>query len=144
LRRHQWIVYVKESFMLRKLSCAYAAGTIGALVGCLALWLLGREGFSSWLGITLQPRLTSTWLIVNLFWGGLFGVPLALPILENRVAMRGLLAALLAAAYTLLIYYPRLGRGPLATGYGALTPVLLAALFALWGLIAAVWYRQAR
>lgn len=130
--------------MLRKLSCAYAAGTVGALIACLLLWLLGREGLSAWLGISLRPGLTGPWLIGHLFWGGLFGLPLTLPILENRVAMRGLLAAVAPAAYTLLIYFPRIGRGILGTGYGPLTPVLLAAVFALWGLAAAGWYRQAR
>ncbi len=130
--------------MLRKLSCAYAAGTVGALIACLLLWLLSREGLTAWLGISLHPRLTGHWLIGHLFWGGLFGLPLVLPILENRVAMRGLLAALVPAAYTLLIYFPRIGRGSLGIGYGPLTPALLAVVFALWGLAAAGWYRQAR
>jgi hypothetical protein len=130
--------------MLRKLSCSYAAGTVGALIACLLLWLLSREGLTAWLGISLRPSLTSHWLIGHLFWGGLFGLPLTLPILENRLAMRGLLAALVPAAYTLLIYFPRIGRGTLGTGYGPLTPVLLAVVFGLWGLTAAVWYRQAR
>jgi hypothetical protein len=130
--------------MLRKLSCAYAAGTVGALIACLLLWLLGREGLSAWLGISLRPGLTSHWLVGHMLWGGLFGLPLALPILESRVAMRGLLAALVPSAYTLLIYFPRIGRGILGTGYGPLTPVLLAVVFALWGLAAAGWYRQTR
>jgi hypothetical protein len=134
----------QEGKMLRKLSCGYAGGAVGALLACVALWLLGREGVTSWMGVGIHPRLTSDWLISHLFWGGIFGLSLSLPVLENRVIFRGLLAALLPAVYTFMVVFPRAGKGVMGLGYGALTPVLLGVIFALWGITAAGWYRQTR
>ncbi|MEZ4600649.1 MAG: hypothetical protein R2940_12750 [Syntrophotaleaceae bacterium] len=125
--------------MLRKISCGYAAGTVGALVAAGVLWLLVREGVTAWMGISWHPRMSRDWLVVRLFWGGIFGLPLALPILENRVILRGLVAAAVPAAYTLMVLFSRAGLG-----YGALTPVLIGSIFALWGICAAGWYRQSR
>jgi len=130
--------------MLRKFSCGYAAGTVGALLASTVIWLLAREGIISWMGVSWHPSLTTPWLISHLFWGGIFGLPLTLPILENRVAFRGLLFALLPAAYTLMMLFPRIGKGILGLNHGPLTPVLLLTVFALWGLTAAGWYRQTR
>lgn len=130
--------------MLRKLSLAYAGGTVAALVACLAFWLLGRDGVTAWLGIALAPRLTHYWLYGRLIFGGLFGLLLVLPMLPNRVPLRGILISLAPAAYILLVIFPRAGKGLFGLGYGALTPLLIGALCLLWGLLAAAWYRLVR
>jgi len=130
--------------MLRKFSCGYAAGTVGALIACTVLWLLAREGIIAWMGVSFRPGMNRSWLISNLFWGGLFGLPLTLPVLANRVALRGLLFSLLPAIYTLMVFFPRTGKNILGINHGPLTPALLLTVFALWGLTAAGWYRYAR
>jgi len=130
--------------MLRKLSLAYAGGTVAAMVACLTFWLLGRDGVNAWLGVALAPRLTNYWLYTRLVFGGLCGLLLVLPILPNRVVLRGIVAGLVPAAYALLVLFPRLGRGLFGFGYGALTPLLIVSLCLLWGLLAAGWYRLVR
>jgi hypothetical protein len=130
--------------MLRKLSCGYAAGTMGALLALAILWLLVRDGVTGWMGVSYRPSFSRAWLISHLFWGGIFGLPLALPVLENRVVLRGLVAAVFPAAYTLMVLLPQAGKGILGLSYGAFTPVLLGVIFALWGMTAAGWYRYTR
>ncbi|MEZ4484466.1 MAG: hypothetical protein R2864_07675 [Syntrophotaleaceae bacterium] len=107
--------------MLRKLSLAYTGGTVAALTACLVFWLLGRDGVTAWLGIGLAPRLTPCWLYGRLIFGGLCGLLLVLPILPNRVPLRGMLISLAPAAYILLVYFPRAGGGCSASATGALT-----------------------
>jgi hypothetical protein len=130
--------------MLRKFSLAYVSGTIAALVACLVFWLLGRDGITTWMGVALAPRLTTGWLYSRLIFGGLLGLLLALPMLPNRVPLRGILISLAPAAYILLVLFPRMGRGLFGFGYGALTPLLIGGLCLLWGLLAAGWYRLVR
>ncbi len=130
--------------MLRKFSLAYAGGTVAALVACLAFWFLGRDGVTAWLGVALTPRLTTGWLNSRLIFGGLFSLLLTLPLLPNRVLLRGALISLVPASYILLVLFPRMGRGLFGFGYGALTPLLICGLCLLWGLLAAGWYRLVR
>jgi len=130
--------------MLRKISLAYTSGAVAALVACLVFWLLGRDGITTWLGVALAPPLTTGWLYSRLIFGGLIGLLLTLPILPNRVPLRGILISLAPAAYILLVLFPRMGRGLFGLGYGALTPLLIGALCLLWGLVAAGWYRLVR
>jgi len=130
--------------MLRKLSLAYVSGTVAALVACLVFWLLGRDGATAWMGVALAPRLTSGWLYTRLIFGGLFGLLLVLPVLPNRLPLRGILISLAPTAYILLVLFPRIGRGLFGFGYGALTPLLIGGLCLLWGLLAAGWYRLVR
>ncbi len=130
--------------MLRKLSLAYVSGTVAALVACLAFWLLGRDGVTAWMEVALAPRLTHYWLYARLVFGGLCGLLLVLPVLPNRVVLRGILISLAPAAYILLVLFPQAGRGLFGFGYGALTPLLIGGLCLLWGFVAAGWYRLVR
>jgi hypothetical protein len=130
--------------MLRKLSLAYVSGLVAALAACLVLWLLGRDGVTVWMGVALAPRLTTGWLYSRMIFGGLLGLLLVLPMLPNRVPLRGILISLAPAAYILLVLFPRMGRGLFGFGYGALTPLLIGVLCLLWGLLAAGWYRLVR
>ena len=92
----------------------------------------------------MGPRLTSNWLYHRLIFGGLCGLLLVLPLLPNRVPLRGILISLTPAAYILLVLFPQAGRGLFGLGYGALTPLLIGSLCLLWGLVAAGWYRLVR
>lgn len=130
--------------MLRKLSLAYTAGTVAALVACLILWILGREGFNAWLGVSLRTGVTAAWLSPRLIFGGLCGLFLALPLLPGRLSLRAVLIGLVPATYSLLVYFPHTGRGLFGFGYGALTPLLIGGLCLLWGFLAALWYRLVR
>jgi hypothetical protein len=129
--------------MLRKLSAAFTGGVIGALLSSLLFWELGRNGVTAWMGVTLRPGLSFAWLYPRLVAGGLWGLLFLLPLLPSRPATRGLLWSLAPSAFTLLHVMPMAGRGLFGLGYGALTPVLVLLINAVWGLTAAFWYRAA-
>jgi hypothetical protein len=57
--------------------------------------------------------------------------------------LRGVLLSLAPSAYALFVVLPRGGQGTLGLALGALTPVLVVSLNALWGIVGAAWYRTA-
>ncbi len=130
--------------MPRKLSLAYAAGSLAALAACLLLWLLGREGVTGWLSVSLPWGLDIYRLYPRLIFGGLCGLLLVLPLASGQLYLQALLMALAPAAYILLVYFPRAGRGLLGVAYGPLTPLLVGLLCLLWGFAAVAWYRLVR
>ncbi|WP_225073099.1 hypothetical protein [Desulfuromonas sp. CSMB_57] len=129
--------------MFRSLSAAFTGGILGALTVSLLYWELVRDGVTAWLGISLRLPLDFASLSQRLIIGGLWGLLLAPPYWKNRPVWRGLLAGGILAAWLLLYYLPRHGRGLGGTGYGRMTPVVLLAISLLWGLVAAFWNRQA-
>lgn len=129
--------------MLRKLSAAFAGGSVGALAAALTFWELGRDGVTDWLGLALHPALSAGWLYPRLVIGGLWGLLLLLPLLPGRPAARGMLFGLAPAAYALFYQLPAAGRGLFGLGYGKLMPVLIVLLNLVWGLCAALWHRYA-
>lgn len=129
--------------MLRNLSAAFTGGAIGGLLSSLLFWELGRDGVIAWMGISLHPGLSLAWLYPRLVIGGLWGLLFTLPLLPGRPATRGLLWSLAPSAFMLLHQMPMAGRGLFGFGYGALTPVLVLLVYAVWGLTAALWYRGA-
>lgn len=129
--------------MFRNLSAAFTGGVIGALLSSLLFWELSRDGVIAWMGIALHPLLSLSWLYPRLVVGGLWGLLFTLPLLPGRPAMRGLLWSLAPAAFMLLHQMPAAGHRLFGLGYGALTPVLVLLINALWGLTAALWYRGA-
>jgi hypothetical protein len=109
-----------------RLSAAFAAGAVGALVNSLAVQLAGQIRPGS------APALTSEWLYPRLVWGGLWGLLLVLPLLRNRPVVRGLLISLAPSLARLTVFA------------GAPTPIAAVFLFnAIWGIAAAIWYRAA-
>lgn len=126
--------------MLRKISCAYTGGALGALVDSVNIWLLGKVGITSLLGIGLQPEFTMPWLYPRLVWGGIWGLLLLLPFLRTRLFLRGVLFSLLPSAMMLFMVFPSMGKGLLGLGFGALTPFLVILLNFVWGIVASLWY----
>jgi hypothetical protein len=127
--------------MLRNLSAAFTGGVIGGLLSSLLYWELGRDGVIAWMGVAMHPGLSLAWLYPRLIIGGLWGLVLLLPLLPSRPATRGLLWSLAPSAFTLLHIMPMAGKGLFGFGYGALTPILILLINAVWGLAAAFWYR---
>jgi hypothetical protein len=97
--------------MLRKISCAYTGGALGALVDSVNIWFLGKIGLTSLLGIGLQPGFTMSWLYPRLVWGGIWALLLLLPFLQTRLFLRGMLFSLLPSAMMLFMVSPLWARG---------------------------------
>jgi len=129
--------------VLRKISAAFTAGAVGALVDSVDIWALGTLGVTAKLGIGLTPAFTLPWLYPRLVWGGIWGALFLLPLLRGRWVLRGMLFSLAPSAYVLFVVFPAMGKGPLGLGFGALTPALVVILNFLWGVVGAAWYRTA-
>jgi hypothetical protein len=128
--------------MLRKISGAFTAGVLGALVDSFNIWILGKLGITSMLGISFQPEFTAPWLYPRLVWGGIWGFLFLAPILINLTILRGILFSLVPSAMVLFVVFPGKGKGVFGLGFGALTPALVVFLNFIWGIVGAFWYRH--
>jgi hypothetical protein len=111
----------------------------------LAVWLFGRFGISAALGVNIAPALSPGWLYPRVVWGGLWGLLFLLPALQGSVLGRGLLFSLGPSLVQLLVVFPyQAHKGVLGLALGTLTPVLVLAFNAVWGVFAALWVRLAK
>lgn len=130
------------SRILRRISCYFAAGAVGGLAGACLLWALGAYGATDALGVRLAPRLSSHFLYSKIVWGGIWAQLLLLPLVKSRVLIRGLFIGLGPAAYQLLYAYPVVqNRGFFGLKLGALTPVVILVVMAVWGIVTVLWLR---
>ena len=130
---------------MREFSAAFTGGCLGGLVKNLLLWFIGIQGFAARLGISLHPALTAHWLYPSIVWGGIWGLLLLMPFLRGHTFVRGLAYSLVPTLVALFYLLPfEQGAGFLGLHLGALTPVLILVVNAIWGLIASYWYRGAR
>jgi hypothetical protein len=128
--------------VLRKISCGIAGGAVGALFDSFNIWILGKLGVTSLLGIALQPKFTASWLYPRLVWGGIWGLLFMVPILEKSTVLRGMVLSIAPSATVLFVVFPGMGRGMFGLGFGTFTPVLVVFLNFIWGIVAAFWYKN--
>lgn len=127
--------------MLRKISAAFAAGAVGAVVISLLFWNLGDSGLLARVGIALRPALTPAWLYGKICWGGIWGGLFLLPVLIGRPLLQGLFFSLAPTLAALFYFLPQSSLGLLGLNAGPYTPLFIALLNGLWGIVAAFWYR---
>jgi hypothetical protein len=126
----------------RRLSLVFAAGVVGALANSVALWAAGASGLNDALGVRIAPSLDAAWLYPRIVWGGLWGLLFLLPLAAERWVAQGLALSLFPSLVQLFVIFPwRTSAGTLGTGLGALTPVVVLAANAVWGLAASGWLR---
>lgn len=127
--------------MIRKISGAFTGGAIGGLVDSINITLLGKLGISDLLGVTMKPEFTAPWLYQRMVWGGIWMLPLLLPLWKKQTVLRGCLFSLLPSAMMLFMVLPGMGKGVLGLGFGTLTPVLVIGLNLIYGIVGAYWYK---
>ena len=131
--------------LVQRLSLYFAAGTFGGLVNSLALWYCAHIGLIAQIGVSISPSLTPTWLYPRLVWAGIWGWLFFLPIVQRYFLAKGLLLSLGPSLVQLVIVFPsKTHAGIFGTGLGELTPVVVLAANAVWGLSAALWLRLCR
>jgi len=128
--------------MFRKISGAITGGVVGTLAAAGAVWLIGRLGFTSVLGINLAPRLTLVWMYPRLAWGGACGLLLLLPLLKDQHLLRGILFSLAPTLMVFLKYIPGLQKSLFGLSFGAMPPEAILLIHFVWGIVAAFWYRE--
>ena len=120
--------------MVRRLGMAYFGGAIGAAISSLALWVAGRADLTALLGVAMAPSLTWVWLGPRVLEGSLWG--LLFPWMLRRglpPVHAGLVLSLAPSAAHLFYLLPESGHGMLGVRLGALTPVVILAVNAIWG-----------
>jgi hypothetical protein len=127
--------------MIRKISGAFTGGAVGGLVDSVNIWLLGKLGITQLLGVSMTPEFTAPWLYPRIVWGGIWMLPLLLPLWKQRTLMRGALFSLLPSTMMLLVVLPGMGKGLFGLGFGALTPAVVVGLNVIYGIVAALWYK---
>jgi hypothetical protein len=128
--------------MIRKISAAFAGGALGGLVDSFNIWFMGKVGISDLIGLTMKPEFTAPWLYQRMVWGGLWMLLLLLPLLRDKVLLRGCLFSLLPSAMMLFLVLPGMGKGILGLGFGAVTPIVVIGLNCIYGMVASLWYRE--
>ena len=128
--------------MIRKISSAFAGGALGGLVDSCNIWLVGKMGISDLVGLTMKPEFSASWLYPRMIWGGIWMLLLVLPLLRDKVLIRGCLFSLLPSAMMLFFVLPGMGKGVLGLGFGSVTPFIVIGLNCIYGMVAALWYRQ--
>jgi hypothetical protein len=124
----------------RRLTFYYTAGSMGALVSSLALWLCGANGITRLLRVDIHPRLTADWLYPRIVWGGMWGLLLFLPLVRSRLLLRSALVSLGPTIAQLVYVFPVLQhKGLLGLELGILTPAVVTAFNWLWALAALLW-----
>ena len=130
--------------MLRTLSLCFAAGAVGAIASGIAAWAAGQLGATRALGVALAPGVAAAFAAQRLVRGGLWGLLFATPLARGGGLRRGLLLGLAPGLADLFWVLPRAGDGWLGVERGALMPVVVLALHAVWGLATAAWLRAVR
>lgn len=126
--------------LLRNMSLAFTGGAIGGFVDSVNIWLMGTSGISDFIGISMKPAFTTPWLYKRMIWGGIWMLLLLLPILKNRMFLRGILMSLAPSAMMIFMVLPAMKSGPFGTGFGVLMPVVVLLLNFIYGSIASTWY----
>jgi len=126
---------------LRRLSLAFVAGLVGALLSSAALWASARYGVAALLHVGIAPVFSDSWLYPRLIAGGLWGALLLLPLRRNLL-LRGLLISVPPTLLQLLWIFPvQAGMGWFGIELGVLTPVYSWAIWLVWGWTAVLWAR---
>ena len=128
--------------LIKGAALVFGAGSLGGLANSLALWLLGAYGITASLGVKLAPAISRAWLYPRIVWGGIWGLLFLIPLFRSKPLKRGLLMSLGPTLVQLFFLFPYHTRhGIMGMGLGALMPVFVIVLNALWGIVTAYWLR---
>lgn len=128
--------------LIRNISGAFTGGALGGLLDSFNIWAMGKTGISDAIGITMKPEFTGPWVYKRMIWGGIWMLLLLIPLMANRVLVRGMLISLLPSAMMLFVVFPAMGKGVYGLGFGTLMPVVVIVLNGIYGAFASYWYAR--
>lgn len=121
-------------------SLCFTAGLVGGLTGSVLLWMAGSYGWTAAMQVNLAPQWTLDWLFPRLIWSGVWGLLLVPRFMPRSIFWRGLCVSLAPTLAQLLVAFPAdPDKGLWGLGLGALTPVVVIVVNAVWGWVAAMW-----
>ncbi|MDD5168337.1 MAG: hypothetical protein PHN75_05930 [Syntrophales bacterium] len=127
--------------MIRKVSVAFVGGVVGALLALVCLWFFGKIGIIHLLQVNIKPFYTMTGFLKGMLWGGIWMLPLAIPLWRDRAILRGCFFSLLPSAVILFLILPEMGKGMMGLRFGSLMPVIVVGINFVYGITAAVLFK---
>lgn len=91
----------------------------------------------------MKPEFTGPWAYKRMILGGIWMLFLILPIMKNKIILRGMLMGLIPSAMMLFQVSPSMGKGLYGLGSGNLMPAVVIGLNFIYGAFASYWYAQA-
>lgn len=131
--------------MLRTLFVLYGAGTLGATI-CTAVAVLATDGgLLQAVGTTFRMHASGDVVYRRLVWGGVWALALKLPGVSKLGWIQGgFLVSLVPTAAQLLYFFPRAGSGWFGLELGWGTPIAVAVLNLVWGVLTALAASRAK
>ncbi|MCE2030443.1 hypothetical protein [Sessilibacter corallicola] len=130
---------------MKKLLVFFAAGCLGALANSLAVWLFGKYGITTGLGVSIAPSLSPAWLYPRIVWGGIWGLLFILPMLQTKPIIKGTILSLFPTIIQLFVVFPyKADKGIAGLELGLYTPLFVVFFNWVWGVVAALTIRFAR
>jgi hypothetical protein len=126
---------------VRKVSLAFAAGSLGGLVKSACAWTFGSLGINALLGVKMAPALTPFFIYQHVVWGGLWGLLFLAPARRWGPWLKGLVFSLPMSLIQLFFMFPQAGSGLLGLKMGILTPALVLFFGFIWGWTTAFWLK---
>lgn len=127
---------------MRNTLVVFAAGCLGGLVMCVAMWLFWRYGITQSLNVQLAGSVSPHWMYPRIVWGGLWGLLFLLPIFASSIFARSFVIALIPTLIQLFVFYPFYeGKGVAGLSLGLLTPFLVFFFYWIWSLTSAITLR---
>jgi hypothetical protein len=121
--------------LFRHLSIAFAAGALGAIVLGIFLLVLRDTGTLANLGIRTPPARMPQFLYSRMVWGGIWALLFVLPVMTRQWLLRGVVVGVLASLAAIFYFNPAWKNA--AFGF----VILIFVANAVWGIVAAGWYR---
>ncbi len=130
---------------MKKLLVFFAAGCLGALANSLAVWLFGKYGITTGLGVSIAPSLSPAWLYPRVVWGGIWGLLFILPMLQTKPIVKGTILSLFPTIIQLFVVFPyKADKGIAGLELGLYTPLFVVFFNWVWGIVAALTIRFSR
>ena len=130
---------------MRKLLIFFAAGCLGGVANSVAVWLFGYFGITTFLGVSIAPSLSPSWLYPRIVWGGIWGLLFILPNLQSKLLLKGAILSLFPTAVQLFVVFPlKANKGIAGIDLGLYTPLFVLFFNWVWGFVSALTIKISR
>lgn len=136
------------SKIIRNLMLFFAAGALGGFANAVAVWGAGAMGITAAIGVDIAPDFAKAMIYSKIVWGGIWGSVFILPHLIKGWPIKpwwldGIVLSILPSINTLFFLMPSGAAGMMGLNLGALTPLFVLTVNAIWGVVAMLSLRLA-
>ncbi|MCW5771082.1 MAG: hypothetical protein KIT16_05550 [Rhodospirillaceae bacterium] len=117
----------------RLLTLGFGAGAFGACVLAVVVVALARLHVPEMLGLPVVARAFPEELYRIVVWGGIWGVLLAVPVMNRSWWLKGAIIGVLATVALVVYFHPAVRTPPIQIVYALLLNIV-------WGFAAGLWW----